>query len=160
MDLGGTSDPYVKIYLLPDKKRKQETKVRSRETVFRRTAYGHGNLPGLLKREGWESGALSFNMLAGTTVSQLAGLWFVFPVRRHRRRQLFCNPWPFPPSIDCIYRDGSMRWFFRFCLAQKFTSFSVHGKFVKRLSFYHISAICRPRLYKIYWAKKLTLQCP
>lgn len=27
MDLGGTSDPYVKIYLLPDKKRKQETKV-------------------------------------------------------------------------------------------------------------------------------------
>ena len=27
MDLGGTSDPYVKIYLLPDKKRKQETRV-------------------------------------------------------------------------------------------------------------------------------------
>jgi len=27
MDIGGTSDPYVKIYLLPDKKRKQETKV-------------------------------------------------------------------------------------------------------------------------------------
>jgi len=27
MDMGGTSDPYVKIYLLPDKKRKQETKV-------------------------------------------------------------------------------------------------------------------------------------
>ena len=26
MDLGGLSDPYVKIYLLPDKKRKQETR--------------------------------------------------------------------------------------------------------------------------------------
>ncbi len=27
MDLGGTSDPYVKLYLLPDKKKKYETKV-------------------------------------------------------------------------------------------------------------------------------------
>ena len=27
MDIGGTSDPYVKIYLLPDKKQKRETKV-------------------------------------------------------------------------------------------------------------------------------------
>ncbi|XP_041093594.1 synaptotagmin Va isoform X2 [Polyodon spathula] len=27
MDLGGTSDPYVKVYLLPDKKKKFETKV-------------------------------------------------------------------------------------------------------------------------------------
>ncbi|MBN3294770.1 SY61 protein, partial [Polypterus senegalus] len=27
MDIGGTSDPYVKIYLLPDKKKKYETKV-------------------------------------------------------------------------------------------------------------------------------------
>jgi synaptotagmin-1 len=27
MDIGGTSDPYVKIYLLPEKKRKVETKV-------------------------------------------------------------------------------------------------------------------------------------
>ena len=27
MDLGGTSDPYVKVYLMPDKKRKQETRV-------------------------------------------------------------------------------------------------------------------------------------
>lgn len=27
MDTGGTSDPYVKVYLLPDKKKKFETKV-------------------------------------------------------------------------------------------------------------------------------------
>lgn len=27
MDIGGTSDPYVKIYLLPDKKKKYQTKV-------------------------------------------------------------------------------------------------------------------------------------
>lgn len=27
LDMGGTSDPYVKVYLLPDKKKKFETKV-------------------------------------------------------------------------------------------------------------------------------------
>lgn len=27
LDLSGTSDPYVKVYLLPDKKKKFETKV-------------------------------------------------------------------------------------------------------------------------------------
>lgn len=27
MDLGGTSDPYVKVFLLPDKKKKFQTKV-------------------------------------------------------------------------------------------------------------------------------------
>lgn len=27
MDLGGRSDPYVKVYVLPDKKKKFETKV-------------------------------------------------------------------------------------------------------------------------------------
>nr|XP_009857491.1 synaptotagmin isoform X1 [Ciona intestinalis]XP_026695161.1 synaptotagmin isoform X1 [Ciona intestinalis] len=27
MDMGGTSDPYVKVFMLPDKKKKQETKV-------------------------------------------------------------------------------------------------------------------------------------
>ena len=27
LDMGGTSDPYVKVYLMPDKKRKFETKV-------------------------------------------------------------------------------------------------------------------------------------
>ena len=27
MDMSGTSDPYVKVYVLPDKKKKFETKV-------------------------------------------------------------------------------------------------------------------------------------
>lgn len=27
LDMGGTSDPYVKIFFLPDKKKKHETKV-------------------------------------------------------------------------------------------------------------------------------------
>lgn len=27
LDMGGTSDPYVKVFLLPDKKKKYETKV-------------------------------------------------------------------------------------------------------------------------------------
>lgn len=27
LDMSGTSDPYVKVYLLPDKKKKYETKV-------------------------------------------------------------------------------------------------------------------------------------
>jgi len=32
MDMGGTSDPYVKCYIMPDKKKKFETKVH-RKTV-------------------------------------------------------------------------------------------------------------------------------
>ena len=27
MDMGGTSDPYVKVYIMPEKKKKFETKV-------------------------------------------------------------------------------------------------------------------------------------
>jgi len=27
MDMGGTSDPYIKVFILPDKKQKFETKV-------------------------------------------------------------------------------------------------------------------------------------
>ena len=36
MDLGGTSDPYVKVYLLPDKNKKFETKVHRKtlEPIF------------------------------------------------------------------------------------------------------------------------------
>ncbi|RWS14684.1 synaptotagmin 1-like protein [Dinothrombium tinctorium] len=39
LDLGGTSDPYVKVYLLPDKKKKFETKVHRRtlNPVFNET---------------------------------------------------------------------------------------------------------------------------
>jgi synaptotagmin-1 len=39
MDLGGTSDPYVKLYLLPDKKKKFQTKVqrKSLNPVFNET---------------------------------------------------------------------------------------------------------------------------
>jgi len=39
MDMGGTSDPYVKVYLLPDKKKKFETKVHRKtlNPVFQET---------------------------------------------------------------------------------------------------------------------------
>uniref|UniRef100_A0A8C7P926 C2 domain-containing protein n=1 Tax=Oncorhynchus mykiss TaxID=8022 RepID=A0A8C7P926_ONCMY len=39
MDMGGTSDPYVKVYLLPDKKKKHETKVQRKNLcpVFNET---------------------------------------------------------------------------------------------------------------------------
>ncbi len=53
MDLGGTSDPYVKLYLMPDRKRKQETRVHRKtlNPVFNETfkfeasrLHGHGKL--------------------------------------------------------------------------------------------------------------------
>lgn len=39
MDVGGSSDPYVKLYLLPDKKKKFETKVHRKtlEPTFNET---------------------------------------------------------------------------------------------------------------------------
>lgn len=39
LDMGGTSDPYVKVYLLPDKKKKFETKVHRKtlDPVFMET---------------------------------------------------------------------------------------------------------------------------
>lgn len=39
MDMGGTSDPYVKVFLLPDKKKKYETKVQRKNLcpVFNET---------------------------------------------------------------------------------------------------------------------------
>ncbi len=39
MDIGGTSDPYVKVYMLPDKKKKFETKIQRKNLcpVFNET---------------------------------------------------------------------------------------------------------------------------
>ena len=39
MDSGGTSDPYVKVYILPDKKKKFDTKVQKKclNPVFNET---------------------------------------------------------------------------------------------------------------------------
>jgi len=39
MDMGGTSDPYVKVYMLPDKKKKFETKIQRKNLcpVFNET---------------------------------------------------------------------------------------------------------------------------
>lgn len=41
MDMGGTSDPYVKVFLLPDKKKKFETKVQRKNLcpVFNETFF-------------------------------------------------------------------------------------------------------------------------
>merc|ERR1711874_28121 len=46
LDLGGTSDPYVKVYLMPDKKRKFETKVH-RKTLnpFFNETFSFKNVP-------------------------------------------------------------------------------------------------------------------
>lgn len=53
LDMGGTSDPYVKVFLLPDKKKKYETKVHRKtlnpafnETfTFKVMQQGMGHLP-------------------------------------------------------------------------------------------------------------------
>ena len=39
MDIGGSSDPYVKVYLLPEKNKKFETKVHRRtlDPIFQET---------------------------------------------------------------------------------------------------------------------------
>lgn len=56
LDMGGTSDPYVKVYLLPDKKKKFETKVHRKtlNPVFNETfifkASIQNNLGSLLVR--------------------------------------------------------------------------------------------------------------
>ena len=46
LDMGGTSDPYVKLYLMPDKKRKFETKVH-RKTLnpFFNETFAFKNVP-------------------------------------------------------------------------------------------------------------------
>lgn len=62
MDIGGTSDPYVKVYMLPDKKKKFETKVQRKNLcpVFNETfifkvlqlyPYNHAFLGGFAKRQ-------------------------------------------------------------------------------------------------------------
>ena len=45
MDMNGTSDPYVKVYLLPDKKKKFETKVHRKtlNPIFNETFNFKGN---------------------------------------------------------------------------------------------------------------------
>lgn len=47
LDMGGTSDPYVKVYLLPDKKKKFETKVHRKtlSPVFNETFVFKVRLP-------------------------------------------------------------------------------------------------------------------
>jgi synaptotagmin-1 len=46
MDMNGTSDPYVKVYLLPDKKKKFETKVHRKtlNPIFNETFNFKGTL--------------------------------------------------------------------------------------------------------------------
>ena len=54
LEIGGTSDPYVKVYLLPDKKKKFETKVHRKtlspvfnETFVFKVGWRVGELTGL-----------------------------------------------------------------------------------------------------------------
>ncbi len=54
MDVGGSSDPYVKLYLLPDKKKKFETKVHRKtlEPNFNETFTFKVNLSSKIDRNG------------------------------------------------------------------------------------------------------------
>lgn len=55
--MGGTSDPYVKVFLLPDKKKKYETKVQKKtlNPAFNETFTFKVSLsPGPLLPESWE----------------------------------------------------------------------------------------------------------
>lgn len=67
LDMGGTSDPYVKVFLLPDKKKKYETKVH-RKTL--NPAFNETFTFKVTGREAWRtvSGAMTQaqNRLAGT----------------------------------------------------------------------------------------------
>lgn len=53
LDMGGTSDPYVKVYLLPDKKKKFETKVHRKtlNPVFNETFQFKVSLIAFLPRD-------------------------------------------------------------------------------------------------------------
>lgn len=54
LDIGGSSDPYVRVYLLPDKRRRHETRVH-RQTLnphfgetfaFKVSSWPQGSVPG------------------------------------------------------------------------------------------------------------------
>ena len=47
MDMGGTSDPYIKVFVLPDKKQKYETKVQRK--TLNPVSYTHLTLPTILR---------------------------------------------------------------------------------------------------------------
>lgn len=54
MDSGGTSDPYVKVYVLPDKKKKFDTKVQKKnlnpvfnESFVFKVSHNTVSIPGL-----------------------------------------------------------------------------------------------------------------
>ncbi|TNN04776.1 Synaptotagmin-1, partial [Schistosoma japonicum] len=74
MDLSGTSDPYVKVFLLPEKKKKYETKVHRKtlNPVFNETfvfkAFNFAKKKELKKKIGKKNGKSFWDLLKGICI--------------------------------------------------------------------------------------------
>lgn len=75
LDMGGTSDPYVKVYLLPDKKKKFETKVH-RKTLN----------PAFNETFVFKVGSPTVTMFAGLATKAFRPNSSFFPSRAYRMR--------------------------------------------------------------------------
>lgn len=82
LDIGGSSDPYVRVYLLPDKRRRHETRVH-RQTLnphfgetfaFKVSSWPQGSVPSSPSPV-WNTGATVPSAFTGGSYHQLCGLF-------------------------------------------------------------------------------------